>query len=242
MNELFNELEKELAGLDSDFTDWSIKYLQEHKEKYVSDLCFINRYFSKDTILEIGSFPLHLTYCLTRLGYNIVGLDIDPDRAKHFITNKELTVIKCDIEKEKLPFEDGAFENILFLEILEHLRIDPLFTLREINRVLAKNGTMILSTPNLYSLKKIINFNRGRGFNNPYEQYIKLHELGHMGHIREYSTSEVQQFLENTGFKVIKTNYMDYNSRKKASVLLLKIAYLIEPTWKPYQVIIARSF
>ena len=63
-------------------------------------------------------------------------MDINPDRSKHFIEKYNLDVKKCDIENEKIPFENDWFDFILFNEIFEHLRIDPIYTLREVNRVL----------------------------------------------------------------------------------------------------------
>lgn len=100
-----------------------------------------------------------------------------------------MTVLKNDIEYEGIAFGDNSFELVIFSEILEHLRIDPLSTLREILRVLTPGGTLILSTPNLYSIGCIIKFNTGRGLNDPYREFEKLHSLGL---IRIYSAGEVK--------------------------------------------------
>jgi hypothetical protein len=42
---------------------------------------------------------------------------------------------------------------------------------------------------------------------NPYEEYRKLNVLGHMGHVREYTPTEVVEFLEAIGFEVTAVIY-----------------------------------
>jgi SAM-dependent methyltransferase len=49
---------------------------------------------------------------------------------------------------ESLPFVDGAFDLIVSLWVLEHLK-EPAATLREVHRVLAPGGHFIFVTPNL---------------------------------------------------------------------------------------------
>jgi SAM-dependent methyltransferase len=49
---------------------------------------------------------------------------------------------------ESLPFVDAAFDLIVSLWVLEHLR-EPAATLREVHRVLAPGGHFIFVTPNL---------------------------------------------------------------------------------------------
>ena len=128
-------------------------------------------------------------------------MDINPDRSKHFIEKHNLDVKKCDIENERIPFENDWFDFIIFNEIFEHLRINPIYTLKEVNRVLKPSKIMMLTTPNLYSLINIVSFFLGKNINDAYEEFEKIHSLGHAGHIREYSSKEVKRFLIDTGLK-----------------------------------------
>jgi SAM-dependent methyltransferase len=52
-----------------------------------------------------------------------------------------------DIEKP-LPYKDEAFDLVFWGDNVEHL-FEPLKALNEIHRVLKRNGTMILSAPNM---------------------------------------------------------------------------------------------
>lgn len=155
--------------------------------------------------------PLLLTAALSASDYAVTGVDIAPERYRAAIGRMGITVIKCDIEKETLPFDDDAFDAVVFNELFEHLRINPVFTLSEVRRVMKPGGIMMLSSPNLRSLDGIRNFIfRNRAYScagNLYAEYRKLETLGHMGHVREYTTTEVIDFLTNVGFEVTKVIY-----------------------------------
>ncbi|MCX5757055.1 MAG: glycosyltransferase [Candidatus Hydrogenedentes bacterium] len=57
-------------------------------------------------------------------------------------------VFSVDIEAADLPFDDRYFDCITFADVLEHLR-DPGAVLRKAARVLADDGVMIMSIPNV---------------------------------------------------------------------------------------------
>lgn len=238
------ELKYELDYLAPSLRSWNQKYYDMHQNRYLHDLQLLEQYYHGGDILEIGSLPCHLTVCLKKLGYPVIGLDIDPDRAKELIARHQLTVIKNDIEHEPIPFADNSFALILFNEIFEHLRINPIATLQEINRVLKPDGVMILTTPNLYFLKRIIQFNLGRGIGSAYQEFEKLRLLGHMGHVREYSSRDLREFLRNTGFDIIKLQYQFYDRAgrglKTYLLNLLKRLCFAIPYVRPYLVVVSR--
>ena len=62
-----------------------------------------------------------------------------------------------------------------------------------------------------------------------YAEYQKLEKLGHMGHVREYTTTEVIQFLRNIGFEI---SGIIYRGRYK-SVFAKTVIRLI-PNLSPY--------
>jgi SAM-dependent methyltransferase len=110
------------------------------------------------------------------------------------------------VETELLPLETGICDVGNFNELFEHLRINPVFTLGEVHRVLKPNGILLLSTPNLRSLKGLVNFlfkNKAYScLGSIYDEYKKLEHLGHMGHVREYTTREMSEFLYRSGFRL----------------------------------------
>ena len=132
---ILKELEEAIKQTDFSLKDWSLQYFYFHRKRYLSDLEIIEELYqmvSGGEILEIGAIPCHITFCLKKLGYPTIGLDLCPERMKEFIEKYNLRVVKCNIEKDRIPFEDNRFKLILFNEVFEHLRIDPIHTLREI--------------------------------------------------------------------------------------------------------------
>ena len=140
----------------------------------------------------MGSVPPLLTGALKRLSYDVQGVDIAPERFESSFARLNVPVAKCNIETEKLPFPDRSFGLVIFNELFEHLRINPIFTMREIFRVARSGGVLLLSTPNLKSLNGIANFlvrsKASSCCESVFDEYEKLSSLGHMGHVRAIYT------------------------------------------------------
>ncbi|HHO50010.1 MAG TPA: class I SAM-dependent methyltransferase [Deltaproteobacteria bacterium] len=186
---------------------WFRAYASNHARRIAFDLDLIERHTApSDRILELGAVPLLLTLPLHERGHDVTGVDIDPGRFASTIASFDLSVVQCDIEHEPLPLPSDTWDVAVFNELFEHLRINPIFTLREVRRVLKPGGLLLLSTPNLRSLFGLYNFVfRSRAYScsaDVYAQYAKLEEIGHMGHVREYTVPEVVEFLDHVGFDV----------------------------------------
>lgn len=213
IQDVIRELGSELtlaSEPENEFQAWSSSYFRNHRKRYMSDIELVRRYYSGGRVLELGSAPFHFTAILEKMGLPVTGVDIDPARFAGFIDRQKLKVVRCDVETEPLPFADGSFHLVLFNEVFEHMRINPIETLEKIRRVLHPDGHLILSTPNLYSVTTYINFLLGRGFDDPYEQFSRLREYGHMGHVREYSVSQMRKFLDRTGFRVVEVRMQSH--------------------------------
>ena len=176
---------------------------------------------------------------MKRSGFDIEGVDLDPERFGDAISRLGLSVVACDIEREPLPFEDGSFDAVVFFEIFEHLRINPISTMRDVHRVLRSGGQLLLSTPNLRSFNGLLNFVlRNKSYSctsDVYTQYEKLDTLGHMGHVREYTSREVVEFLARIGFEstrlIFRGGYDD---------AVRRVVTAAAPTLLPFMTVIAR--
>lgn len=196
----------------SNLLSWYKNYVLGHTERLALDLDLVRKYAqSGDALLDIGSVPPLLLGALKQLEYRVQGVDIAPERFESSFTKHGIPVAKCNIETERLPFPDHAFDLVTFNEIFEHLRINLVFTMSEVLRVTKHNGTLLLSTPNLKSLSGIINFiARSKACScqeGIFDEYLKLSTLGHMGHVREYTPREVSEFLARIGWHVQKFIY-----------------------------------
>ncbi|HEX7018172.1 MAG TPA: class I SAM-dependent methyltransferase [Patescibacteria group bacterium] len=108
------------------------------------------------------------------------------------ITKVQLEKLKKEYPDKKfvattltdLNFEDESFEQVLLLEVLEHIKPSETFTvLKEIYRVLKKGGIFIISVPVNEGLENILPFNPN-------------------SHMRAYSEELLKFELKSVGFKI----------------------------------------
>ena len=74
---------------------------------------------------------------------NVVGLDIVLPKN---IPSNYIKLFKCNLNTEKIPFNNEYFDNVVAGDVIEHLE-NPSYFLREVNRVLRKDGRLVLCTP-----------------------------------------------------------------------------------------------
>ena len=197
---ILRDLEADVSLIGKSHRAWWLKYLRTHLDIYVDVLRLVRRHVVRGRLLEIGSVPGHLTVLLKRLGYDMDAVDLDPSRMQALYVKHDIRVRPLDIETQALPFEEAAFDGVLATELLEHLRLNPLFALAEMRRVLRPGGVILLSVPNITPVHRL-RFLFGRDYQgDPVEEFRKIETLGHMGHIRLYSPNDVRRFLEATGF------------------------------------------
>ena len=85
------------------------------------------------------------------LGLDVVGIDISPEAANF---DNGLDVKICDVESDKLPFEDNVFDVIYSKSFIEHLHYPERY-LEEAYRVLKPGGILITLVPDWESNYKI---------------------------------------------------------------------------------------
>ena len=183
------------------------EYLHFHRARLCFDLDYAARFFrSHQKILEIGALPFFLTVPLMSK-YDVTTIDkITGEYSSDIIHKYSIKTLICDLDYDTIPTEDDSFDGIIMNEIFEHLRVDLIFTMTEVLRVLRPGGILLLSTPNLRSMVGIYNLLfRGEAFASMggiYENYSYLEKIGMMGHTREYTSTEVVDFLKKIGFEI----------------------------------------
>jgi SAM-dependent methyltransferase len=106
-----------------------------------------------------------------------------------------------DIIREPLPFADARFLVVTFSEVLEHLPVERVnFVFSELARVVRPGGVLLMSSPNQASLENRLRLLRGRSI-------LAMPEEGEFGsgvfgHIRLYTTSEMEAALSKLGFSL----------------------------------------
>ena len=103
-----------------------------------------------------------------------------------------------DFEYGSFPVKDGSYDVVICCEVLEHMEIDPMHMLSEVNRVLCDGGLLILTTPNITSSRALANILSGV---EPYfyMQYHRTREYNR--HNFEYSAPTLGKVLKAAGFR-----------------------------------------
>jgi glycosyltransferase involved in cell wall biosynthesis/SAM-dependent methyltransferase len=186
-------------------------YLGSHETRLIKTLSITPPGGSADRILEMGAY-LQITPALrNKLGYGDVrgcyyGEKGRVDHRK--VVSEGGEIFECDIdhfdaEKDRFPYEDESFSTVLCCELIEHLFEDPMHLMVEVSRILKPGGHVVLTTPNVASLRAISAILLGYhpGF---FHAYIKPAESGEVDarHNREYAPREIHLLLENSGFEV----------------------------------------
>lgn len=98
-------------------------------------------------VLDVGAGHGAFTKKLHEEGYDIEACDLFPE----IFYYKELVCKKADLT-EPLPYEDEKFDIIIAIEVMEHILDHEVF-FRECSRILKPGGSLVISTPNILSLK-----------------------------------------------------------------------------------------
>ena len=190
--------------------DGSRAYVASHLTRLEKTLAITPPGGPTDRILEMGAY-LQITPALkTRLGYGEVrGCYYGPsggtrDRSVTSETGEtfECTVDLFDAEKDCFPYPDAHFSTVLCCELLEHLPNDPMHMMGEINRILKPGGHLVLTTPNVTSLRALAGILQGY---HPqlFSDYIRPRNgVTDARHAREYTPQEVRRLLETSGLEV----------------------------------------
>lgn len=170
-----------------------------------------------------GAFALEAK----RMGYDVTCGDIDSARF-------EVEGLRCenvDLNRE-WPYKDAQFEAVACIEAIEHLE-NPWLLVREANRVLKPGGVLLITTPNVLSIKSRMS-NLLNGYPN-YFYFGVVHdpyfdEELPIDHINPVGFLELRHILARSGFQV---EVIDTNRYVHRNRLLTKIwKFFIRRRWR----------
>ncbi len=154
--------------------------------------------------LDIGSFDGYISSEIAKKYQNIKSFAIDNKLSEYLFEN----VIYTYAEGCRLPFQNEVFDIIIATAVIEHI-LDTKEFLTEVNRILKKNGYLILTFPN--PVLDLIN------------SIIK-----DTGHVKRFYKKKIFELMNETGFDVKKYSgfmlnpFPKNNSISKVEVLVQK--------------------
>lgn len=214
-------------------------------------------------MLDVGGGKGRMSVVLSELGLHCATVDILYEeentltpggklyipRLKSYLENKGINVIPQDFYADGLPLADNQFDLAIFSEVIEHLPNSPKPILAEIYRVLVPNGYLILTTPNVVSLKHRLQALRGRSSRPLINTYYNMEGYKHgdvyRGHTREFSRHEVEYMLTQEGFVIVDSTTHDYRKDTGLKGVILntakRLGSLISSDLRDYNVILAQK-
>lgn len=100
---------------------------------------------------------------------------------------------------EPLPLAAGSVDVVAAIEVIEHLE-NPRAVAREWRRVLAPDGVLLMSTPNIEAWRSVLSFTvRG--------EHAAFRAPSYPSHITALSAADIRHVLEESGFVDIRVTY-----------------------------------
>ena len=153
-------------------------------------------WLSSACLLEIGCGVGRYVEKLGGMTKLTVGLEYEPERAR--AAEKRLPGGVVNAAAEDLPFVDGAFDVVLSNEVIEHVD-DDVRAAREMVRVLAKGGRIVLFCPNRwYPVEQHGVYWRGqyRFGNIPFVNYLPDQLRDRLApHVRTYTARSLRRLF-----------------------------------------------
>ena len=190
----------------------SRQYFERHLDRIATTVAMGPGPTKTGRVLEIGTY-LHILPAVFALkGYREAKgtyFGAKPEVQRKSVSTSygriicDVDVALFDAERDRFPYDDGAFDLVVVAEVLEHLNHDPMHMLVETRRILCDGGALLLTTPNCASFSSLVRFFRREhpyqfsGFRDP-----RASPEPGSRHVREYTSLEVRQLLRDAGFEV----------------------------------------
>jgi len=189
--------------------------LEAHLDRYLTTLAMVPPAEPGARLLDIGTFPALMRVLGCVWGYEcrsctrgtVAGTRQRSLRGSGEWPDYSFEIDTGDAEMDRLPYPPGSFDVVTCWEVIEHLGRDPMHMLWEINRVLKPQGILVLTTPNIASLRSIRDVLNG---DSPY-LFAHFSKTGALDrHMREYTPSEIRSMLASSGFSTdgVQTAYV----------------------------------
>ena len=182
-----NDSKEQVAAFYESFQAKKEKYDYLYGDEARKQL-FIRLIGTGKSVLEIGCRAGNLSQHFAA-GNRLTGVDVDRQALKLFHERLGAPAHWVDVDSERLPFSDNAFDVAVLSEVMEHLRF-PQQALGEIARVLKVAGRLVGSVPNAFRLRNRLRFLAGQPFETD------------PSHLRSYSHGQLRREL-STRFRSV---------------------------------------
>jgi 2-polyprenyl-3-methyl-5-hydroxy-6-metoxy-1,4-benzoquinol methylase len=181
---------------------------KEHKSNQIPDLgvravdgvheaalAYIGKYLRpSDNILDLGAGTGAWASKLFAQGYNLTCVDRDESGFAFQLVK----FIATDLNDEFSKTINGNYEAITAIEVIEHLE-NPRHFLRQCLNLLAPEGILLITTPNIESVAGRLRFL----YSGHFRMFDRDEKLNDSTHITPIQTFMFEKMAEDTGFRIL---------------------------------------
>ncbi|MBI5413853.1 class I SAM-dependent methyltransferase [Candidatus Peregrinibacteria bacterium] len=171
----------------------------------------LKKYFgSAHTVLDYGCGTGDIIPHLLRLGVDVTGIDFSPESVE-LVNNKfnNEPHFRGAFCLDEVLKKNEKFDAIMLVEVIEHLDDEYLDrTFEDIKKLIAKDGILIVTTPNDEKLKDS-------------EVFCPQceHSFHRWQHVRSWNVNTLPDYLKKKGFNVVESFTTDFSASFKRNKL-----------------------
>jgi ubiquinone/menaquinone biosynthesis C-methylase UbiE len=203
----YEGIRKEVTNVLKPLIDISGSYHATHAKRHARTLEVLLDAGISGKVLELGTsdvIPISLNKLVSGLDIHVTDFNLNnPEVGTLTLKAGEeelnVTSYSVDLESTPIPVEDSTFDYVICSEVIEHMDVDPMYMLSEVNRVLKYGGKLVLTTPSCVGTRAIWKVLRG------YEPYFYMQyhkDRNPYRHNYEYSPITLDAVIKAAGFSV----------------------------------------
>jgi len=181
-------------------------------------------------ILEIGGGQIALL--CSRLFGDICTVGDVSDAFAESITQHGLEFVRCNLLEDDLD-RHNFYDLVILCEVVEHLPVPPYTVLEKVRLWLKPGGWLVLTTPNLYSIRNVLRLAMGKKILDRFQYPAPGAGLGHQ---LEYDAKHLRWQLESAGFYVERVEYrqltLSGSSAVRKMARLAVSPLMLLPRWR----------
>jgi len=168
--------------------------------------------------------------------YRTVGEVMHRDGDNHERITRFADACNIDFTETFQPAGDEGFDIVMMNDVLEHIHDSPRDLMNDLVSMLAPEGLLFLTVPNLANLRKRLDLLRGRT-NLPRFDLFYWYQGPWRGPIREYVRPDLEKLVEHLGLEMVQlstAHHMLKNLPAKLEIpykIITRIAPDLADTW-----------